>query len=133
MIAQVVPLHVRIDPAGSGHFGARRGGRSHRGIDYRCTPGLGVLSPAIGYVSKLGYCYSDDLTWRYVQVTDTGGLFHRLFYVDPSLQVGDRVTTESVVGVAQDISTRYPGQQMRPHVHYEVMRDGEYLNPETLA
>lgn len=132
MIRQVVPLTIRIDPAGSGAFGAKRGTRAHRGIDYRCTPGLGVLSPVTGYVSKLGHCYSDDLAWRYVQITAHDGLAHRLFYVQSGLRVGDRVTTETVVGAAQDISERYPGQQMRPHVHYEVMRGGEYLDPERL-
>lgn len=133
MIRQVVPLTIRNDPAGDGHFGAPRGGRPHRGIDYRCTPGMDVLSPVYGRVTKYGYCYADDLRWRYVQVTDMEGRKHRLFYVTPRAALGDQVTPVTMVGTAQDISQRYPGRQMRPHVHYEVIEDGDYINPEQLA
>lgn len=133
MIRQVTPLSVRIDPAGDGHFGAPRGARAHRGIDYRCVPGHSVLSPVFGRVTKLGHCYADDLSWRYVEVTDSENRRHRLFYVQPATWVGDQVHPCSPIGVAQDISERYPGRQMRPHVHYEVIEKGEYINPEQLA
>ena len=134
MIRQATVMAVRSDPAGEGHYHASRGARLHNGIDYCCEPGAPVFSPVEGKITKHGYTYRDDLAWRYVQVTDARGLRHRLFYVEPILTVGDRVHPESVVGRAQDITARYPGQGMLPHVHYEVMDgSGRYFDPSISA
>lgn len=132
MLRQV--LGIRNDPMGNGEFGAPRGSRAHRGIDYHCLPGRSVLSPVVGEVSRHGYAYSDDLSWRIVDVRDEKGFTHRLFYVEPTLAVGAKVTTDTAVGVAQDISERYPGGKMLPHIHYEI-RDayGETVNPSLYA
>lgn len=131
MIRQATVMSVRSDPAGDGHYHARRGSKLHRGVDYCCEPDAPVFSPVEGTITKHGCAYEDDLSWRYVQVTDASGLRHRLFYVELTLTVGDRVYPESVVGRAQDISARYPGQGMLPHVHYEIKdREGSFLNPE---
>ena len=42
MLAQ---LPQRDDKAGQGHFGAKRGGQKHNGIDYACLPGTLILAP----------------------------------------------------------------------------------------
>jgi hypothetical protein len=126
-------LGLRDDPAGLGHFGApRAGGRTHRGIDYRCAPGGEVLAPVRGVVTRLGYPYGDDLNWRYVEITGddqlNGPERHRLFYVRPVCKEGDQVTLDTVIGVAQDISERYPDQGMLPQIHYEIKNAaGDYL------
>ncbi len=57
-----------MDTWGSGHFGASRGERTHIGIDYACSPGSQILAPCIGEVTKLGYPYSNDLSFRYVEI-----------------------------------------------------------------
>ena len=117
------------DNWGSGEFGAPRGDRKHRGIDYAALPGSLVLSPVTGTVTKLGYPYSDDLEFRYVQITSEDGADHRVFYVDPNVKVGDRVFQgRSVIGEAQDLTGRYPG--ITPHVHYEIKLNGSYIDPE---
>jgi murein DD-endopeptidase MepM/ murein hydrolase activator NlpD len=133
MIRQIIAQPVRMDPAGSGKFGAPRKKRTHQGIDYVVKPGAEVLSPVEGKVTKRGYAYSNDLTWRIVDVTDKAGYVHRLFYVDPSVIEGQHVTPYTAVGVAQDITQRYKGADMKPHVHYQVESpDGEIVDPETL-
>lgn len=124
-----VVLPVRDDPAGSGDFGASRGDRIHEGIDFVCEPGVRVLSPVAGEVTKVGYAYADDLSWRYVEVTCPRGYAHRVFYVAPAVYPGCRVTTETALGMAQDITARYPESGMTPHVHYEVRREGEAVDP----
>lgn len=133
MIKQVTPLQVRSDRAGSGHYGAPRGSRKHRGIDYECVPGFPVLSPVFGFVSKHGQCYRDDAEWKYIEITDENGLKHRLFYVQPSLPVSSSVSEGDWIGMAQDISDRYPGQGMTPHVHYEIKQGDQYLNPDEVG
>lgn len=131
MIRQLVTLPLRSDAAGDGRYGAPRGERSHNGIDYECTPGAPVLSVVSGTVSKLGYCYGDDLSWRYVEIRAVDGLKHRLFYVDPLVEIGDTVDSMTPIGRAQDISKRYPDRGMLPHVHYELKDlDGNFINPE---
>ncbi len=132
MIKQIIPCELRgTDPAGSGEYGASRGSRTHNGIDYVCVPGCQVLSPVDGVITKRGYPYGDDLQWRYVQITDSDGLMHRLFYVEPSLGPMKRLRKGSIIGVAQDITQRYPDNGMQPHIHLEVKdQAGDYIDPE---
>lgn len=131
MVKLIVAPVIRNDGAGSGEFGAPRGDRTHRGVDYLCRPEGFVYSPVHGTVSKLGHAYEDDLSWRYVQVTDGSGNKHRLFYVTPAVRPGDIVRPGDVLGEAQDISQRYPGKGMQPHIHYELKTSqGEYIDPE---
>ena len=123
------------DDYGSGEYGASRGGRLHRGVDYACVAGSEIYSPVEGKVTKLGYPYSDDLSYRYVEVTDAIGFSHRLFYCLPSVGVGDIVNRHIVLGVAQDISARYiDNGHMNNHIHYEVVNylgnGKEYFDPE---
>jgi len=116
------------DQWGQGHFGAPRGSRQHNGQDYVCPPGSTVLSPVSGEVTKLGFPYADDLSFRYVQITDSRGVDHRVFYVDPEVLAGQIVCIDSPIGKSQDLDKRYPG--ITQHVHYEIRRGEEYINPE---
>jgi len=118
------------DNYGSGHFGANRGERKHNGVDYVATAGNLLLSPVKGIVTKIGYPYSDDLSYRYVQVKDNKGFKHRFFYVSPDVRLLDRIEVGDVLGTVQDICARYP-DGMTPHVHYEIKdRADEFCNPE---
>lgn len=124
---------LRSDGAGDGSYGASRGSRDHRGIDFLCEPESFAVAPTAGKVTKLGYCYSDDLSWRYVEITDDHGFRHRLFYVLPAVQVGDLVMTGDVIGACQDIREKYPHlKDMRAHIHFEIMRPDsrEYVDPD---
>jgi hypothetical protein len=127
---RIVAPTVRSDDAGDGHFGAPRGHKTHRGVDYLCVEGEFVSSPVNGEVTKLGYAYGDDLQWRYVEVTDSACKRHRMFYVKPSVAMGDELRAGDVVGEAMDVSKRYPDQGMNAHVHYEIIAaGGGYLDP----
>ena len=128
----VQPL-IRSDSAGDGAFGASRGMRTHNGVDYLCEPGKFTFSPVDGVVSKLGYCYTNDPKWRYVEVKDDRDNRHRLFYSLPLVSLDEMVTTGQIIGENQDISERYPGQGMRAHIHYEIIDvTGQYMNPEEI-
>lgn len=139
MIELQVVLPLRgCDNGGDGAYGATRGTdsrgmkRYHRGIDFNAAPKSALVSPINGYVTKLGFPYSDDLTYRYVQVQDAHKNMHRFFYVDPDVEVGEQVfARHTVLGYVQDVSTRYP--KVEPHIHYEIkdqMR--QYVNPEVV-
>lgn len=117
----VLPLRG-ADSWGSGAYGAPRGSRKHKGIDYAASPGTVLESNVAGRVTKLGYPYGDDLSFRYVEVTSEDGYRHRFFYVYPRVGRGDVVAAGDVLGVVQDSTGRYEG--ITNHVHYEILKPG---------
>jgi hypothetical protein len=136
MIKAILPQRHN-DAWGCGDFGAPRGSHTHRGVDYCCYPDTAIQSHVTGKVTKLGYPYSDDYSFRYVEVTDDANLRHRFFYVKPGVEVGDEITEGMTLGWSQDISGRYRDPKKAPmlnHCHYEVLSvDGLPINPEELA
>jgi len=127
---------IRIRPAirgtdkwGSGAFGAPRGDRTHRGEDYEASRGARVEAVRGGEVTKLGYAYPDDLSYRYVEITDLDGCAARYMYVLPLVELHTRVEQGQPLGTVQSIARRYPG--ILPHFHFEV-RDGggEIIPPQ---
>jgi len=115
-------LEIRkTDPQGAGHFGARRNGgrRKHLGIDLAAAAGTPVTSPLDGTVTRLGWPYGDDPSYRYVEVTTGTGLVARHFYVAPGVALGETVTAgKSCLGTVQDLTRRYP--QITNHLHLEI-------------
>jgi len=138
MIKAILPQRTQ-DAYGSGAFGAPRGDHMHNGIDYVCDMGTKILAPASGEVSKVGYCYKDDLSFRYVEITDEEGFRHRVFYVSPDCAVGNIVIAgQSCIGIAQDLTKRYPrktlgGLPITNHVHYEIKKGTTFYDPSDFA
>ena len=117
----------KCDGHGCGHYGASRGTRTHKGVDLNCRPRTLVYSPVAGTVTKLGYPYADDLSYRYVEISENGYAF-RVFYVDPLVEQGQKVGKASIIGEAQDLRSRYSG--ITCHVHLEIKNaDGEFIDP----
>jgi hypothetical protein len=95
-----------------------------------------VCSPVEGVVSKLGYPYGSGIggasgssqPYRYVQVTDSNQQMHRVFYIEPTVEMGSDIREGDPIGKAQDLGERY--EDITPHVHYEIkLNDGSYINP----
>ena len=122
------------DAWGAGHFGASRGDRTHKGIDFLIPADSTVYSAATGTVSKIGRPYADS-PFRYVEVKDVNGNRIRHFYVNPTVRAQDRVFLGAPIGLSQDLSTRYPGDKSRGpmpnHMHLEIKTaTGDYLDPD---
>lgn len=121
------------DRHGYGHFGASRGNRVHKGIDVVSEDGQPVSSCSDGVVTKIGYPYSHDLSYRYVQVTvgeNSDTVHERYFYCLPNdgIEVGASVKAGQVIGAAQDLCCTYGG--ITPHIHFEIKTPkGVYLDP----
>lgn len=114
-----------FDGFGSGAFGASRDGgvRHHEGVDYAAQAGQAVKAPISGYVTRIGYAYNDDLSFRYVEIANPALRYQaRVLYVSPDVEVGDTVRLGQTVGRAQSLQGRYPG--ITDHVHLEVARLG---------
>lgn len=128
-----------VDKWGSGDFLASRDGgqRKHKGVDFASPPGSMLQSPIDGDVTKIGFLYSDDPSYKYVQVTDHQGREHRFAYVLPNCNVGFNVREGDPLGMVQQISKRYPG--IKDHVHWSVLKAGgtrgnadDYIDPRSL-
>jgi murein DD-endopeptidase MepM/ murein hydrolase activator NlpD len=123
------------DAYGSGAFGAPRdhGSRHHAGVDYIVRPGQAVWAPISGFVSKIGHPYADGGALRYVEIVNPAlKLSARVFYVDPTVKVGDPVSIQQAIGVAQSLQDRYPGG-ITDHVHLEIAdAAGRKLDPSSL-
>lgn len=125
--SEVFPIRQH-DAHGSGAYLARRGKtRKHKGIDYAAWPKTKICSHVFGTVTKLGYCYGDDLTYRYVQITDDNDIDFRFFYLNPLVKPDDKVKAGTIIGEVQDLRDRYEG--ITPHFHFEVKKDGMHLDP----
>ena len=131
MIKTITPERG-ADVRGNGAFGAPCGARRYNGIDYAAWPDSIVLSSCIGLVTKIGFPYSphdkEKGHLRYVEVTTPLAYKLRYFYVEPSVEIGNRIHKGQAIGVVQDLAAIYPG--ITPHVHVECTFDGGYINPE---
>jgi len=142
MFFATLPLRG-IDAWGSGDFASPRGThkdgtrKTHKGIDFACYPGTIIHSPIAGRITKFGYPYSSDLSFRYVEITDKDLYRHRMFYVKPSrfIKINQLIEMDEIIGEAQDIAGRYskPTKVMKNHVHYEILINGKPVDPENYS
>ena len=124
---------IRNDPAGAGHFGARRGGgtRTHQGIDILAEPGTEVRAPISGTVN-LGQVYGPNhpLAGKFdrIWIDSEDGTRIKMFYVEAANLVnGQTIKAGELVGKMQDRAQHDKG--MKNHLHVEVHRDGLPVDP----
>lgn len=131
-MVKIIPPVRGQDKQGAGHFGASRGKRKHRGLDFSCWPKSKILAVSSGEVTKIGYPYNpvtnpDKAHLRYVQVTDCNGFDVRYFYINPLVKKGDKVGIDGIIGESQDLRPIFKG--ITPHFHFEVKKGGAFINP----
>lgn len=115
------------DAYGAGQFGARRdgGSRRHEGVDYRAQAGQDVDAPISGYVTKIGYAYAGSSDLKFVEITNPAlGYAARVFYIEPTVEIGQSLRLGETIGQAHGLQSRYPGG-MTDHVHMEVITPGQ--------
>lgn len=117
----IITPHRGNDNAGNGDFGSSRvNGRKHLGEDILVIPESSILAITSGVVTRLGYAYT-GAHYRYVEITPSEFYAIRYFYVQPRVFEGQIIKAGDIIGLAQDITARYPDQGMRPHIHIEVI------------
>ena len=113
------PYSVRTDP-----FTGLRS--MHPGIDFAAAEGSNVLAVASGIVTKAGSEGGFDGYGDVVEINHGNGYVTRYGHNERVVvRVGDRVRRGQVI--AKMGST---GRSTGPHVHFEVLLDGQQVNPD---
>ena len=126
-----LPLVIRHDAKGDGRFDApRSGGRRHRGIDLLATIDSPVRAIRSGQVVRVGLHHGFG---QFVEIEHGEGLDSLYAHlntvrVTPGVWVrqGDQIGTVGKTGNAH-----HPW--ILPHVHLEVTRNGEPIDPVALG
>lgn len=126
-----------IDDFGAGGFGApRRKGDDqygHKGLDFRAEPGDAIVAPLAGRITRRGVAYVGS-TLGSVHI-EAGDVRCKLLYVDCLHEVGSEVSMGDPLGAAQDVAAYHarPGRTMQNHIHMEVYRCGQLIDPSTVV
>lgn len=110
---------IRNDKLGQGHYGASRGSRKHKGLDFECQPGQIVVSPIDGTVLREARPYGHSIFSGLLIAGKDMAL--KLFYLIPTGSlIGHDVKQGEAIGIAQDISSMY-GSDMDSHIHLSIV------------
>ena len=124
---------IRSDAMGSGLFGAKRGDKIHRGVDFLGEPGQSVKTLFKCIVKRQGQVYvKDDRFKLIVMENDIYEVKYMYAEVD-AFQLHQEVPAGHRVGILQDVTIQKDYKQggMNPHLHVEI-RDkatGKLINP----
>jgi len=122
-------------PVSKGWISSRYGERSdpltgkrtmHWGYDFTGTPGTDVLSVASGVVTWSGPRATYGNT---VEIDHGNGFITRYAHnKDLAVKAGDQVTAGQLIA-----SLGSTGRVSGPHVHFEVIKDGNRINPKNFV
>jgi len=127
------------DKWGSGCFGASRGKRTHKGVDFICTPGQRIWFPfEYGYMVREARPYAKT-GFSGCEITAFEGdkyYLCKMFYFNPDLELVSKskgIKMGEPIGVAQDISVKYP--DITWHIHLQVAElhcKTKWFDPQTI-
>ena len=98
--------------------------RTHDGVDIAVNEGGSVCAAADGTVSEIGY----DAMGCFVTITHNDGYMTKYMQLESAgeVQAGAAVKKGDVIGV---IGKSTAESVTEPHLHFEMYKDGELLNP----
>lgn len=123
------------DSYGCGDFGASRtnSAGTHQGLDIIVYQGESIYAPFESIVTRFGYPYANDTSYRLVEFKGIGsykGYVCKVMYVNNNSEiVGQTVSKGQFITTAQDISKKY-GSGMIPHLHIELRINGQLVDPQ---
>lgn len=119
------------DAFGCGYFGASRGERDHKGIDFVVTPNQNIKAPFDCEITRYGFPYIDDQDQKLIVIQglkNYAEYYAKIMYINPVHQIGEKFKKGEVLCTAGDISSKY-GSGMTPHVHFELYKNGVLVDP----
>lgn len=103
--------------------------RVHKGADYAAKDGQRVCAISAGTVTDVSY---DELYGYTVRISHSDGLesFYCSLMKTVSVKAGQKVAAGDVIGGVGNTMTIECEEES--HLHLELTRDGEYIDPETI-
>jgi murein DD-endopeptidase MepM/ murein hydrolase activator NlpD len=115
------PYGPRTDP----HYG---GAQFHTGVDYRAAEGAAIVAPAAGRVLRARVPQEKPGFGKVLEIDHGGGLVTRYAHLSEfDVEVGQQVAAGQLIARAGNT-----GISTGPHLHFEVLRDGRTIDPETV-
>ena len=105
--------------------------RNIRGIDIKAEVGTEVKAAAEGEVKEVS---SNVEEGKYIVIAHANGLYTKYTNLsnDIRVNIGDRVTTDTVIGLVGDTSKIFTNNEFGEHLNLQVKdSDGKDLNPTT--
>ena len=97
--------------------------RPHKGTDFATPIGTHILSPAEGKVERVGY---QLCTGHFLEVKHYNGYITRYFHLSKVLvNKGQSVAMGDIIGL-----TGNSGRSTGAHLHYELHKNGQPVDPE---
>ena len=126
-LAESEKLMFPVNGIITSHFGDIDERNSHhKGMDIAVNTGTNVLSAASGIVEEAAY--SQSYGW-YVKIRHYGG-YETLYAHNSSVCVekGDYIKKGETIALSGST-----GDSTGPHVHFEVIKNKNYIDPETVC
>jgi len=130
-------MGIRNDTGGLGHYGAPRGNRSHKGLDFKTNKGQDIVSLLHGKARN--FRGSTDPHKPMLQITPNANSLGikriEILYVNKLHGVIDYKWYEmkgatTVLGTAADLSNWYP-ENVTDHVHVKFYDAKGIVNPQS--
>lgn len=105
--------------------------RNIRGIDIKASVGTEVKAAAVGEVKEISNKSEEG---NYVVIAHANGLYTKYCNLskDISVNIGDKVTEETVIGTVGDSSIIFKNNEFGEHLNIQVQdSDGKDLDPTT--
>lgn len=100
--------------------------RTHDGVDIKATIGTPVAAAADGVVEEI---YKDGLWGTVIKLRHDDGAYtvYSSLGEEPTVQIGDDVEQGDIIGAVGD--TADAEIALDSHLHFEMIKDGEYVDP----
>jgi murein DD-endopeptidase MepM/ murein hydrolase activator NlpD len=109
---------IRINPFHKGMY-------EHPGVDIVAARGTTVFATGGGRVSRVNKTYVEAGYGNYIEINHGHGFVTRYAHLEEMhVRLGQIITKGAIIG-----SVGNSGGSIAPHLHYEVIRDGENVDP----
>ena len=98
----------------------------HTGVDFAAQPGTPIFAAAAGTVEMAGYKGGYGLYVRLIHTQQIGTGYGQMSRLGPGIEPGVSVRQGQVIGFVGPT-----GMSTGPHLHYELYRDNQPVNPLT--
>jgi len=102
--------------------------RTHNGQDFACNSGEEIFAVAKGVVTDI---YEDDFLGLCLQIEHPDGIITKYCALsEAKVNIGDKIEGGSAVAIAGSSAKGESAKGI--HLHFEALKGGVYINPETL-